>query len=250
MKIATWVNERGEVVDPYEKNTVDLYERTGDSWMKKKEIGLEIAPGMGIPEVRKRLKGIGGDLEDCQVFLVRETKGLLHVLLEEQGFRTWKSIGPFLEQLENVAQKDTEAVRTRELFNGEIQECGTTSDCSDGCHAQVDVEAQRLRHTPKDPGQSMPQPLPVGDVAFGQYQFNLAEVLQKNPTLNSREVLIPFLEKRAFQKLEIICDHLPRWFEMKADQLMLQTEFEEPAAAGHGMKVVVSVKKIALPVQR
>jgi Fe-only nitrogenase accessory protein AnfO len=189
-------------------------------------------------------------LEDCQVFLVRETKGLLHVLLEEQGFRTWKSIGSFFEQLENVAQKDTETVRARELLNDEIQECGAASDCGGGCHGRAHMEAQRLRHAPKDLGQSIPQPLPVGDVAFGQYQFNLAEVLQKNPTLNSREVLIPFLEKRAFQKLEIICDHLPRWFEMKADQLMLQTDYEEAAAVGHGMKVVVSVKKRAVPAQR
>ena len=31
--------------------------------------------------------------------------------------------------------------------------------------------------------------------------------------MNSRQLLLPFIREASFCQLEVICDHLPKWFE-------------------------------------
>jgi Fe-only nitrogenase accessory protein AnfO len=201
MKIAAYVNTMNEVVSIYEKGIIRLYEKILGIWTTKVAIALDMNEQMNIPEVRMNLKKAVAALGDCKIFLSGEVKGVPYAILEGMGFNIWKSEGSVFEQLEYVAEKETEAVE----------------------------ESKK----PK------PAPLPVGDIRDGFYRINLADVLDKHQQLTSKQVLLPFMEKTAFQKLEILCDHPPRWLATEFERLKLHGEAESLDTAGHGMKITV-----------
>jgi Fe-only nitrogenase accessory protein AnfO len=169
--------------------------------LQKKTIALEMNEQMNIPEVRMNLKKAVAGLDDCKIFLSGEVKGVPYAILEGMGFNIWKSEGSVFEQLEYVAMKETEAAE----------------------------ESKK----PK------PAPVPVGDIRDGYYRINLVEVLDKHQQLTSKQVLIPFMEKTAFQKLEIFCDHPPRWFAKEFERLKLSAHAEALDSGGHELKITV-----------
>jgi len=242
MKIATFINERGEVGSFSEKGQVCLYEQVSGVWIKNKEILLDVNRDMGLSDVKARLKEIATGLNDNKILLVAETRGLLCLLFQEMGFRTWTSEGSLFEQLDNVARREKEAARNDEL---KLNESGRgQSSC--GCKARnpsshINNIEERIIE-PIKINRPIPAPILVGDGLDGYYRINLAEVLKNDPGLNSKEVLIPFMNAAAFRKLEIICDHLPRWFSREIDQLSLRTESKALDASGHGIIVIVVPK--------
>ncbi|MEI7789069.1 MAG: Fe-only nitrogenase accessory AnfO family protein, partial [Chlorobiaceae bacterium] len=74
---------------------------------------------------------------------------------------------------------------------------------------------------------ALPEPLPVGDKKLGIYSIDLVHVQAKGAGFNSKDVLLPFLQSRVFRKLEVVCEHLPKWFEKKFETLKLQFRIEE-----------------------
>lgn len=82
--------------------------------------------------------------------------------------------------------------------------------------------------TTSTPGDSVPLPS-FERVADGHYRINLIAELQRDQALNSRMALIPILEGQAFEKLEILCDHVPRWFSSALIELNLRAESQVTA---------------------
>jgi Fe-only nitrogenase accessory protein AnfO len=201
MRIATYVNEYGEVVSFYRQGCVRLYENKMGIWSKIKELPLDLTPELSLPEVRIKLKSIVGQLDNCKVFLAGEVKGVPYAILEGMGFNIWKSEGSVSEQLDYVSGKENEA-----------------------------IEAAKK---PK------PEPMPVGDLRDGLYRINLTEVLSKDPNLSSKQILIPFMENTTFQKLEIFCDHPPRWLSTEFERLKMSAEAEALDKSGHELKITV-----------
>lgn len=210
MKIAAIVNESGDVVNSYENAYLSLYEDSPDGWVKRNRLLLDVRADMGLVEVKAYLKTIFAQLNGCEIFVLRELRGLVYVLLQEMGFRIWKSEGSLAEQLECVARKESE--------NCNVAEESTPAP----------VPA--------------PAPEPVGDIRNGHYMINLAEALDGDSGLNSRQILIPFMESLAFKKLEILCDHVPRWFSKECEQLNLVTESKAIETPIHGLLLTISPK--------
>jgi len=165
--------------------------------MLMKEFTFDMHANMGIPEAKTHLKRVFSQLEGCEVFLVKELRGLLYIL------RIWKSEGEISNQLDSVAKKEE--------------------------------EISQILQKP------IPTPLPVGNTADGCYRLNLAEVMKNDSSLNSKQLLMPFIAKSEFQKLEILCDHIPRWFPMECERLNLDME-SGPDVSCPGVKVIVRPK--------
>jgi hypothetical protein len=60
----------------------------------------------------------------------------------------------------------------------------------------------------------------------GYYAADLREVMKRQAGLNSKDVLLPFFQHTAFSRLEIVCDHIPRWFEKELPALKLRADAE------------------------
>ncbi|SKA15109.1 Fe-only nitrogenase accessory protein AnfO [Trichlorobacter thiogenes] len=239
MEIATYLNTKGAIAGCHEKGRICVYEQTEDSWTAIKEIALEMDLDLSLSEMKVRIKAAIAQLDDCEVFVVQEFRGLLHALLKEEfGFRTWKSEGTLLEQLEYVARHDREFVAAQAALAAAGHSCSSSeshSNCGGGCSSR---RPQRGA-APSAPAQPLPQPVPVGDSCDGYYQINLAEILKKDSSLNSKQVLVPFMSGVAFKKLEVLCDHPPRWFSNELGKLNLTVASELPDSTGAGLKVMV-----------
>lgn len=246
MKIATFVNDSGEVAGFYEKGRLCRYEQVSGAWQLTREVALDINEEMGLLETKDLFFKAMSQLEDCKVFIVKRFKGLFHALLmEELGFHTWKSEGPLSEQLDNVVLLEKEYVAELEkqaLANPgkPVVKSSGHGGCGGGCSSSRQAAPSGQDCEPCGVIHDIPLPHLLGDLQEERYLINLAEILQDNPALNSRQVLIPALEERSFKKLEIICDHIPRWFYNELRNLKLAAEPEVPDESGQWLKVVVS----------
>jgi Fe-only nitrogenase accessory protein AnfO len=205
MNIAAFVSESGEIVDFYEEGQLCLFGKVSDAWSITKVIPLTLKREMGLAGLRATLTNTVTQLKDCEVVLVRELRGIVKVYLEELGYRVWKSEGPLIDQLENVSYREQEML------------------------AEEDI--------------AVPSPLPVGEAGDDTYRINLVELIQSGIPHVSREVLMPFFETVSFQKLEIVCEHIPKWFPMELEALGLRVGSQTQAALVDGMMTVTVVPK-------
>ncbi|MFA7059901.1 MAG: Fe-only nitrogenase accessory protein AnfO [Pedobacter sp.] len=250
MKIAAFVNDSGAAAGFYEKGHVCLYDQVSGTWEIAKKITMEINVEMSLAEIKEIFYSAMSQLEDCKVFIVREFKGLFHALLmEELGFHTWKSAGTMLEQLDNVVGQETEYVAELEKqaqanAGKQLGRTAGNGSCGGDCSSSRQAATITRGSESCEAGCDVPRPVLISDIKEGCYSINLAEILQDNPALNSRQVLIPALEETSFKKLEIICDHTPRWFQNELNNLNLMAEPETLDASGHWLKIVVVPKRI------
>jgi hypothetical protein len=70
----------------------------------------------------------------------------------------------------------------------------------------------------------------------GFYSADLRDVMAHKTHLNSREILLPFLQSTPFNRLEITCTHVPRWFEKELPYLHLRADIE---SSQEGVKIHV-----------
>jgi Fe-only nitrogenase accessory protein AnfO len=201
MKIAAFVNARGEVADFFEEGTIGLFEKAGESWEKIQEVPLRLKEDMGLGEVKVALSASVSKVKGCDIFLLHDLRGGIKAMLEDHGFRVWKSQGNLTNQLESVALREQEFVVVEE-----------------------------------DP---IPTPQPVGDIREACYRINLVELLESGAPHVSRDVLMPFFELVSFQRLEIVCQHTPKWFAMEFASLGLRVESTTQGPLGSEMLVVV-----------
>jgi Fe-only nitrogenase accessory protein AnfO len=237
MKIACYINERGSMAGLDEKGWICLYEQDAEGWAKIMESPLDMTSGQSLQAIKAGIRHAVAQFDDCEVFVVSELKGLLHaVLKEEYGFRTWKSEGALVEQLDSVARHDQDFVAAHAVREATVHTCAAPAGHS-GCGGGGCGSRPFSRATAQsESGTPLPAPKPLGD---GCYRINLAEILENDSSLNSKQVLVPFMACVAFKRLEVLCDHVPRWFGRELGKLNLVVASEEPDMSGKGMMVIV-----------
>jgi Fe-only nitrogenase accessory protein AnfO len=243
MRIATFLSADGAVSAPFAASSVCLFERAGDGWATVKKLDYRPIPEMGVNDARRSLRDIAAQLTDCEVFLLGELRGYAHVWLDEMGFRTWKSEGTLEEQLESVAAQDALSVDGQAI--AEPASCGTARGCGSGGCASGGCSANGSIGRPIDfdAAHPVPNPEPVGNAADGRFRIDLAFILETDPALNSRNVLIPILEKKKYNSLDVHFDHLPRWFYGALDALGLEADIAESAPPSHGIDARITPAK-------
>lgn len=206
MLIAAYVGEDGEIADFFASGSLCLFEDLSGTWVKVGEASLSLDQGIALTPMKsvfvKALEELGADRK-CTVFLAKELRGILRVFLEEQGFRVWKSHGTLHAQLSDARRQEEAALAEQ---------------------AALDA--------------ALPQPDPVGDPTEGNYRFDLMKILSEGNCHVSRDLLMPFLETVSFAQLEVLCDHVPRWFPMELPELGLEALVPE-AFPGDPMTVTV-----------
>jgi Fe-only nitrogenase accessory protein AnfO len=233
MKIATYVDAAGNAASIYSEGVVRLYESTSGSWRLVKEVSLNVNSGMTLAQVKTALRETVGQLDDCKVLLSAEVRGLIYSLLqEENGFRVWKTEGAPEPQLKQIAAQDAELAVLREKEAAERLFAAQFSSPSGGCCGGGGGNNRKRPGAALKAVQSMTETL-----GEGRYRINLAEILGKYKNANSMDVLFPLLEGMAFESLEILCDHIPRWFNRKLAELELEADIRHTA---RGVTALVS----------
>jgi Fe-only nitrogenase accessory protein AnfO len=215
MKIAAFLDAQGLPTSLYRSGTLHVFEEANDGearrWLPRERLAFAIDASMSLEavkvEVGRLAEGLGAD---CRVLLSSEIRGLPYSVLQEgHGFRTWKSDGLLVQQLDFVRDREQEA------------------------QAQKKYELVLLNN------REVPAPMLIMGGAPGHYWIDLRAALEHPSNPTSRNVLIPFLAAGRFVRLEILCGHLPKWMAWELERLDLAAQTEDIDATGNGIRVVV-----------
>lgn len=179
VKIAVYVNANGKAATIKENGVVKIYEKNDSTWVIVNEISCSIDFQAGILKVRNEIATMLESITDCKIFAALEISGQLYYLLESYGYSSYEIDGEPEQYLVSILQSETEEInRSRK---------------------KQEVQAPMIK------------PEPTGD--SGVYTINLRKALAMDLTISSKMLLKPFLQEGKFDSLEVICDHVPRWFE-------------------------------------
>lgn len=173
MKIAVFVDDAGWVAPLWQSGTVQLFTREAQQWRVCQQFPFALTPELSLAEIRERTLSLLAQLPECRHFVAQDIHGALLAWLDGKGLTMWKCIGHPLDALDRIAAQIPPAPEPVVL------------------HPEVFIE----------PGEEE-----------GQFRVDLIEALRGGGAHTSKRVLMPFFEQRQFTRLEIVCDHLPKWF--------------------------------------
>jgi len=199
MKIAVFVDTDGNAAPFDSSGTVLVYENNHSDWQCTCQIPFCLNKGMNLANIRKSIYALAPKLLGCKAFVVKRKMGIFNAVFEEELhirlFALQGSPVPFLNDI-------------RFAINNEIIEK----------IKRIELERQTKDHF---------VPLSIGDPSKGCYRIDLVKIQEKDASLNSKEILLPFFQNTSFWELEIICLHVPKWFDEELHTLGLYVLSEE-----------------------
>ncbi|WP_370675172.1 Fe-only nitrogenase accessory protein AnfO [Pleomorphomonas sp. PLEO] len=217
MKIAVHTDAAGRPVSLYEDGVIHLYEGGGDRWSKIGEFAFALPDGASIPLVRGLVERVASSLRDCRTLISGDRNGYIYSLLgQEMGFSCWTSEGSLDDQLAMVERRQLEITAQQGA-----SACATAGCATSSCGGRKALACGREVEVP-----------PPENLGEGRLRVDVAAVMRKLPGLNSRQILFPLLEGGSFAEVEVICEHLPRWFAAKLAQLGLEYTSETLPGVG------------------
>lgn len=188
MEIAVFQDNSGKTQSFLKSGIIKVYSRNMGEWIVTKEIIFRIDNIAGLKSVRERIISMAEDLGECKVVVGSEIKGLVYNVLDGMGFNTWELEGKSNELLDYVLEKEEEEAKAIALES-------TTS--------------------------KSPQ---IKQLKDGTYFLDLKRIQENDVNITSKGILLPFLNSATFYQLEVICKHIPHWFESEFKRLNLKMQ--------------------------
>lgn len=189
MEIAVFLGNDGKTKPFNQSGVTKLYLKEESGWKIIKEIIFEINDLMSTQTIRDNIKHMAETLGECKVFVAGDIKGLPYTILDTMGFNLLKADGVPEDFLELV-------------LNGEKE-----------------------RELKKQRDEIIPTPLINGKE--GYYFIDIQVEMEDNEKLNSKQLIMPFINNNDFVELEIICTHVPPWFDGEFRKLNLSSDIEK-----------------------
>lgn len=181
-KIGVYLNKDGDTISINESGIIRVYYKENGQWGISKVVELDMSTVTGMQALREKFKELALSLEDCRVIVGRNITGIPYNVLDSLGFNLWEIEGKPEQFLEYVLEKE---VLEEQEKNEEV----------------VEITA------------------PIETDKPGCFHINLKKLQEVNSKLSSKQVLLPFLKNTKFYELEIICSHMPPWFQNEFDKL-------------------------------
>lgn len=187
-EIAVLENYNGETASFSESGLVKIYVKQSDRWKVKDEIIFSLCKIENINLLREKIISMVKSLGECKIFIGRKIGGIPYSILERFGVNSWEISGRPGEFLNYVIEKEEDEQRKSLEHSSQCEE--KCSHCEDNCVCNpIETEQQ------------------------GHYFLDLIKVQQQNPSITTKQILIPFFKKQDFSQLIIKCSHVPKWFE-------------------------------------
>ncbi len=190
-KIAVILNEAGKLT-AFERGAVlTVFSKENNVWSVVNEIRYSLDLTSNISDIRNSIKAILLQLEDCKVIIGETITGLPYNILDRLGFEIYEAQSVSDSLLEEI--------------NNEL-------------------ETEAAHYTPLS---SEVPTVPVETSEQGVFFLNLIMLQEKRPEISSKKALQPFFETCCFYRLDLICSHIPPWFDVTLPQKRLTYSVEE-----------------------
>lgn len=176
-KIAIIVNSESELTNFEEGSSIILYNKSTDIWQIEDIVNYSLAPLSSISDTRDCVKTVISKLKDCKIIIAKTMSGIPYIIFDRMGFAIFE-----------------------------------TSDISNAILDEILSDVEEYSNKKNFASMELPTS-PVETEVPGVYFLNLMELQQKHPEISSKKALKAFIENTQFSRLEIICSHLPPWFE-------------------------------------
>lgn len=179
---------------------VRIYRKNaGTEWEAAEDVAVALHPQNGLRAVREEIHGIIGSLGDVRIVVAGQITGAPYNMFDTAGYAIFEIKGRPEEFLDFVAHE---------------------------------IKAQQ--EVPKA-ADEVPQPQKAGD--DGRYYLDLVKAQREHANATTKQMLLPFLEKTTFYELELICSHIPPWFDRQFGALKLA--YDKEAIGPEKYKVTV-----------
>jgi len=182
VNIAVAVDKDGATTSLYEPGCLVIYQKKQGRWHIAQQADYDLEQSKGMRHMRAKMAEIVQLLSACsQVFVGLSVTGLPYFELEKAGLSIWEFEGKPVEFLDYILAQEEEAALERE--------------------------------------QVKPVVVPVPQqIEEGYFLISIKEIQENNTGVTTKQVLLPFVRKGEFEKLEILCNHIPPWLEAEAAQ--------------------------------
>jgi len=177
--IAVLLKDNGETCSWLDKGTINLYKKENKEWIELDSIPFSINIYSNINILRESLSSLIERLNDCRIFIGKEVSGLLFSILDTNNFHIYELSGIPANFLDSILSSE-------EKF-----------------------ESDKLLLTKQSESIFLPSKVDTN----GNYTINLKNLLPEDRSVTSKQILLPFLKNEKFKTLEVICDHIPKWFD-------------------------------------
>lgn len=190
MKIAVVENGKQQTSSIFEPGFISTYEENGGEWKVLNRFENKVCNAKGMAAVRMALADIVKQLGDVKIIVASEIPGIASGTFQAAGFDIFLVENSVLEVLDSIEKEMLYAIeeRQKEPHTFDIMEY-------------------------LEPG-----------INKGDFSINIEEIMFKNPELTSKKILIPYLKNGGFNRLDVICSHIPKWF--VTDLIAMGFEYE------------------------
>ena len=178
LKIAVVENSNQKTSSIFEPGFVAIYEEKGGEWKVLNRFENKVCNAKGIATVRMAVADTIKQLDDVKIVVASEIPGIAFSTFQAAGFDIFLVQNSLLDVLDSVKKEILEVIeeRQKEPYKFDIMKF-------------------------LKPGMNK-----------GDFCLNMEEILSKNPELTSKKILIPYLKNGEFNRLDVICSHIPKWF--------------------------------------
>lgn len=174
--IAAYLDQQGMITALGQPGVAALFVKAHSGWQCCRDVPCPSTASMSLVTLRQQTVAMLEALPECRHIVAREIQGVLLAWLDGRGITMWRGSGKPAPFLESIAER---------IY---------TASPVTPCHPETYFQ----------PGKQI-----------GEFHFNLIEALaNRREGHTSRRLLQPFLQQKQFRRLDVICDHLPKWFAM------------------------------------
>ena len=178
MKIAIVESNNQEPNSIFEPGFVVTYKEGGGEWKVQNRFENKICNAKGIAAVRVAVADTVRQLGDVKIVVASEIPGITFGTFQAAGFDVFLVENSALDVLDSVKKEMLEVIEERQEKPRKFDVMQFLETCMNK----------------------------------GDFRLNMKEILPKNPQLTSKSILIPYLKNGEFDRLDVICSHVPKWF--------------------------------------
>ncbi len=178
MRIAVIENDKQRTSSIFEPGFVTIYEEDGGEWKVLSRFENRVSNAKGIGAIRTDIADVIKQLGDVKIVIASEIPGIAFGIFQAAGFDIFLVESSVLNILDSVKKEMLELIEKR-------QEKPQKFDIM-----------QFLKPGEKE----------------GDFHLNMEEILLRNPDLTSKKILVPYLKNGEFNRLDVVCSHVPKWF--------------------------------------
>lgn len=194
--MAVFCDDTGQITRFDTMTNLVFYTKDDSTWNQSGKIPLKPDLTGGMAAIRENVTRLIAAFDDCRIIVTQSLTGIPYQIFDKAGFSICEA-----------------------------------ADFDLGLLDAIQTDLTRLAN-PTAPEAQPVSKSPVATDDAGRYFLDLNLTQRSHPDLSSKMILLPFLSDTPFYALEVVCSHIPPWFDNKFPEMGLAYTVPTEDAAG------------------